>query len=109
MAQTIFQDGIRPNNKKIKTRHPQANTGTPKSLLGAFKYFAKFKLTVSEKTDNTKQLLKKITKYEKTEERNTDFYKITSRERPKSALYLRLKIVKGGPFGLCETPAGCKI
>ena len=29
----------------------------------------------------------------------------TSRERPKSALYLRLKIVKGGPFGLCETPA----
>ena len=33
----------------------------------------------------------------------------TSRERPKLALYLRLKIVKGGPFGLCETPAGCKI
>ena len=33
----------------------------------------------------------------------------TSRERPKSAIYLRLKIVKGGPFGLCETPAGCKI
>ena len=32
----------------------------------------------------------------------------TSRERPKSALYLRLKIVKGGPFGLCETPVGCK-
>ena len=34
---------------------------------------------------------------------------ITSRERPKSALYLRLKIVKRGPFGLCETPVGCKI
>ena len=34
--------------------------------------------------------------------------KQTSRERPKSALYLSLKIVKGGPFGLCETPAGCK-
>ena len=33
----------------------------------------------------------------------------TSWERPKSALYLRLKIVKGGPFGLCETPAGCKV
>ena len=33
----------------------------------------------------------------------------TSRERPKSALYLKLKIVKGRPFGLCETPAGCKI
>ena len=32
----------------------------------------------------------------------------TSRERPKLALYLRLKIVKGGPFGLCETPFGCK-
>ena len=32
----------------------------------------------------------------------------TSRERPKSAPYLRLKIEKGGPFGLCETPAGCK-
>ena len=33
---------------------------------------------------------------------------ITSRERPKSAPNLRLKIEKGGPFGLCETPAGCK-
>ena len=32
----------------------------------------------------------------------------TSRERPKSAPYLRLKIEKGGPFGLCETPVGCK-
>ena len=34
--------------------------------------------------------------------------KSTSRERPKSAPYLRLKIEKGGPSGLCETPAGCK-
>ena len=33
----------------------------------------------------------------------------TRRERPKSALYLGLEIVKGGPFGLCETPVGCKI
>ena len=33
---------------------------------------------------------------------------LTSREPPKSAPYLRLKIEKGGPFGLCETPAGCK-
>ena len=30
----------------------------------------------------------------------------TSRERPKSALYLRLKIVKEGPFGLCEILVG---
>ena len=36
------------------------------------------------------------------------FYRETSRERPKSAPYLRLKIENGGPFGLCETPAGCK-
>ena len=35
--------------------------------------------------------------------------RLTSREQPKSAPYLRLKIVKRGPFGLCETPAGCKI
>ena len=34
--------------------------------------------------------------------------RLTSRERPKSASYLRLKIEKGGPFGLCETPAACK-
>ena len=34
---------------------------------------------------------------------------VTSRERPKLALYLRLKIVKGGPFGCCETPVHCKI
>ena len=39
---------------------------------------------------------------------------ITSRERPKSALYLRLKkrevfkIVKGGPFGFFETPVVAK-
>ena len=39
----------------------------------------------------------------------------TSRQRPKSALYLRLKrrevfkIVKGGPFGLFETPVLWKI
>ena len=39
----------------------------------------------------------------------------TSRERPKSALYVRLKmrevhkIVKGGPFGLFETPVLWKI
>ena len=33
----------------------------------------------------------------------------TSRERSKSALCLRLKILKGGPFGLCETLVGCKI
>ena len=37
--------------------------------------------------------------------RSTQVLILTSRERPKSALYLRLKIVKGGPFGLCETPA----
>ena len=35
-------------------------------------------------------------------------YKQTSRERPKSAPYLRLKIEKGEPFGLCEIPACCK-
>ena len=34
---------------------------------------------------------------------------LTSRERPKSALYLRLKIVKGELFEFCETPAGGKI
>ena len=31
-----------------------------------------------------------------------------SRERSKSAPYLRLKTEKGRPVGLCETPAGCK-
>ena len=36
------------------------------------------------------------------------FINWTSRERPKSALYLRLKILKEGPFGLCETPVDCK-
>ena len=34
---------------------------------------------------------------------------IISREQPKSALYLRLKLVKGGPFGLRETLVGCNI
>ena len=38
----------------------------------------------------------------------TDAQRKTSRERPKSAPHLRLKIEKGGPFGLCETPASCK-
>ena len=42
-------------------------------------------------------------------DKNEHFYYQRSRERPKSVLYLRLKIVKGGPFELCETPVGCKI
>ena len=84
------------------------------------------------KSSNLRQISKSNVK------KGSDFW--TSRERPKSALYLRLKIVKGGtlwvlwnsswwqnmkknqlnsvtvsknvkggPFGLCETPAGCKI
>ena len=32
------------------------------------------------------------------------FYQLTSRERPKSAPYLRLKIVRGGPFDFEKFP-----
>ena len=79
LGHTIAQDGIRPNKEKteaINKLNPPTNTKTLKSFLGAIQYFAKFIRNLSEKTDNMRQLLKKNTKWEWTEERNTDFNKI---------------------------------
>ena len=79
LGHTIAQDGIRPNKEKteaINKLNPPTNTKTLKSYLGAIQYFAKFIPNLSEKTDNMRQLLKKNTKWEWTEERNTDFNKI---------------------------------
>ena len=79
LGHTIAQDGIRPNKEKteaINKLNPPTNTKTLKSFLGAIQYFAKFIPNLSEKTDNMRQLLKKNTKWEWTEERNTDFNKI---------------------------------
>ena len=76
LGHTISQDGIRPNKEKtdaINNLDPPTNTKTLKSFLGAIQYFAKFIPNLSEKTDNMRQLLKKGTKWEWTEERNTDF------------------------------------
>ena len=60
----------------INKLNPPTNTKTLKSFLGAIQYFAKFIPNLSEKTDNLRQLLKKGTKWEWTEERNTDFNNI---------------------------------
>ena len=79
LGHTIAQDGIRPNKEKTEAIHklnPPTNTKTLKSFLGAIQYFAKFIPNLSEKTDNMRQLLKKNTKWEWTEERNTDFENI---------------------------------
>ena len=74
LGHTIAQDEIRP--KKKSKLNPPTNTKTLKSFLGAIQYFAKFIPNLSEKTDNMKQFLKKNTKWEWAEERNTDFNKI---------------------------------
>ena len=79
LGHTIAQDGIRSNKQKteaINKLNPPTNTKTLKSFSGAIQYFAKFIPNLSEKTDNMRQLLKKGTKWERTEERNTDFNNI---------------------------------
>ena len=79
LGHTIAQDGIRPNKQKteaINKLNPPTNTKTLKSFSGAIQYFAKFIPNLSEKTDNMRQLLKKGTNWEWTEERNTDFNNI---------------------------------
>ena len=62
---------ITPNKEKTdainKLEHP-TNTKTLTSFLGAIQYFAKFKPNLSEKTDNMRQLLKKGTKWDWTDE-----------------------------------------
>ena len=76
LRHTISQDGIRPNKEKtdaINKLNPPTNTKTLKSILGAILYFAKFIQNLSKKPDNLPQILKKGTKWEWTEERNTDF------------------------------------
>ena len=55
--------------------HP-TNTKTLESFLGVIQYFAKFIPKISEKTDNVKQLLKKGTKWNWTNKRDTEFNKI---------------------------------
>ena len=79
LGHTIAQDGRRPNKEKteaINKLNPPTNTKTLKSFLGAIQYVANFIPNLSEKTDNMRQLFKKNTKWEWTEERNTDFNKI---------------------------------
>ena len=76
LGHTISQDGIRPNKEKteaINKLNPPTNTKTLKSVLGAIQYFANVIPNLSGKKDNMGQLLKKRTKWEWTEERNTDF------------------------------------
>ena len=77
---TVAQERMRPNKEKteaINKLNPPINTKTLKSFLGAIQYFAKFIPNLSEKkNDNMRQLLKKNTKWEWTEERNTDFNNI---------------------------------
>ena len=79
LGHTISQDGIGPNKEKTdainKIKHP-TNPKTFKSFLGAIQYFAKFIPNLSEKTDNMRQLLKKGTKWNWTDERITDFNKM---------------------------------
>ena len=87
LGHTISQDGIRPNKDKTdainKLNPPPTNTKTFKSFLGAIQNFAKFIPTLSEKTDNMRQLLKKGTKWDWTTDRNTDFEKKIKQELTK--------------------------
>ena len=79
LGHTISQDRIRPNKEKTvainNLEHP-TNTKTLKLFLGAIQYFAKFTPNLAEKTYNMRQLLKKGTQWDWTEERNSDVNKI---------------------------------
>ena len=95
IGHTISQNGIRPNKEKtdaINNLKPPTNTKTLKSFLGAIQCFAKFIPNLSEKTD-TRQLLKKGTKWDCRTDRDTDFSKIKQEitKRPCLAHYNRNK------------------
>ena len=70
---TRWNQTKRRKTDAINEVNPATNTKTLKSFLGAMQNFAKFIPDLSEKTENMRQLLKKETKWEWTEERNTDF------------------------------------
>ena len=78
LGHTIARNGIRPNkkNRSNKQTKPPTNTNALKFFLGTIQYIEKFIPNLSEKTDSMRQLLKKGTKWERTEERNTDFKNI---------------------------------
>ena len=61
------------SHKQTKPTNQHKNT---RILFGGDPIFCKIHPNLSEKTDNMRQLLKKNTKWEWTEERNTDFNKI---------------------------------
>ena len=67
---------LKKKTEAIKNYSPIKNTKPLKSFLGPIQYFAKYIPNLSEKTGNMKQLLKKRTKKELTEERNIDFNNI---------------------------------
>ena len=75
----ISKDGIKPNEEKTlpitNLEHPN-NPKELKSFLGAVQYFSKFIKDLSKLTDRMRQLLKKDTEWEWTEERESDFKKV---------------------------------
>ena len=75
----ISKSGIKPNEEKTlpitNLEHPR-NPKELKSFLGAVQYFAKFIKDLSKLTDRMRQLLKKNTEWEWTEERENDFRKV---------------------------------
>ena len=75
MGHTISETGVTPYNltEAINNKNPSANTKTMKYFIGALQSFAKIILNVYEKTDKMRQRSKKITKWELTEQRNSDF------------------------------------
>ena len=76
LGHVISQDAIRPNKGKtnaINKLNRRTITKTLKLFLGAIQNFTKFLPNISKKTEIRRKLLKKVIKWEWTEERNTDF------------------------------------
>ena len=71
--------GIKPNEEKtlpITNLGHSRNPEELKSFLGAVQYFSKFSKDLPKLTDRMRQLLKKITEWEWTEERENGFKKV---------------------------------
>ena len=79
LGQEIDENGIEPNEEKIKGKQKlksPENTKELKSFLGAIQYMAKFLPKLSERTDRLRKLLKKNEPWIWGEEQPKDFGKI---------------------------------
>ena len=96
LGHEIDEDGIKPNEEKIKAildlKHPE-NQKQLKSFLGAIHYLAKFLPRLSKRTEKLRKLLKENTEWKWETEQQNDFEMIKKMltEEPALAHYAKDK------------------